>query len=42
VAEQFQPAADAVPGIAKALAAATATRGNRDFRIEQTSMSLVG
>jgi hypothetical protein len=41
VAEQFQPAADAVPGIANALAAATAARGNRDFRIEQTSMSLV-
>jgi hypothetical protein len=41
LAEQFQPAADADPGIANALAAATAASGNRDLRIEQTSMSLV-
>jgi hypothetical protein len=41
VAEQFQPAADADPGTTTAPAAATAARDSNDFRIEQTSMSLV-
>jgi hypothetical protein len=41
VAEQFQPAADADPGVTTAPAAPTAARDSKVFRIEQTSMSLV-